>query len=267
MPHQTGFSRYTHAYRTATRLAALFSLDLATPLRSIWRSPWFLNAALVYGQAARGSRFPLRAENLYPILTDLQAPAANVSDHYFYQDLWAARHIFAVRPSTHIDVGSRIDGFVAHVLTFMPCTVIDIRPLKSAVPGLTFIQDDATHMAGFHNNSVESLSSLHAVEHFGLGRYGDPIDPDACFKAMRAFARVLQPGGRLYISAPIGRERVEFNAHRVFAPQTILESFSTLRLVSFAAVDDRGAFRNDARPEDFQSATYACGLFEFIKPG
>lgn len=92
--------------------------------------------------------------------------------------------IFFNRPQRHIDIGSRIDGFVAHFPIFMPVTEVDIRPLVRHIDGLTFLQDDATELRKLPTRSVESLSSLHVAEHFGLGRYSDPIDPDACFKFM-----------------------------------------------------------------------------------
>jgi len=113
--------------------------------------------------------------------------------------------------------------------------------------------------------SVESLSSLHAVEHFGLGRYGDPIDPTAPVKAMQAMARVIQPGGRLYFSVPIGRQRLQFNGQRVFSPVGVLGYLQPLRLVSFAAVDDTGTFRKTANPEDYTGAHCSCGLYEFTR--
>jgi hypothetical protein len=82
---------------------------------------------------------------------------------------------------------------------------------------------------------------------------------------MRAMARVLAPNGRLYFSVPVGVERVEFNAHRVFSPLTILKTFESLKLVSFAGVDDAGDFHPLARPEDFVNSRYSCGLYEFAK--
>src|SRR6266540_343059 len=118
----------------------------------------------------------------------------------------------AVRPRAHIDIGSRVDGFVAHVLTFMPVTVVDIRPLQSDVRGLTFVQGDVCRLASFQTDSIESLSSLHAIEHIGLGRYGDPIAPDGWRDALRECARVLAPGGRFYFGTPVGRERLNFNS-------------------------------------------------------
>lgn len=143
---------------------------------------------------------------------------------------------------------------------------MDIRPLDSSISGLTFLQDDATDMLKVRTDSVESLSSLHVAEHFGLGRYGDPIDPAACFRFMASLQRVLSPGGTLYFSVPIGRERVEFNANRVFAPGTILKNFPVLRLISFSYVGDDGNLYEDRDPADLPESELACGLFEFTKP-
>lgn len=227
--------------------------------------PRYLRDAAAYEAARAGEgSFGLSLRSMYPMVSDWYESAGLASGHYFHQDLWAARNIYEKRPARHVDVGSRIDGFVSHLLVFMPVEVVDIRPLKSNLRGLRFTQGDATSLEGFQTGSVESLSSLHAVEHFGLGRYGDPIDPDAWRKAMVALARILAPSGRLYFSVPIGRERLVFNAHRVFSPRTVIETFASagLSLLSFAAVDDAGAFLSDAVPDDFLSAHNSCGLFE-----
>lgn len=202
---------------------------------------------------------------LRPILVEFDDQAGVAGGHYFFQDLWAARKIFARRPANHLDIGSSVNGFVAHLLVFMPVTLIDIRPLDSNVEGLKYIQDDATDLKGFADDSVDSLSCLHAVEHFGLGRYNDPIDAEGSFRAMRSMARVLKSGGRLYLSLPIGRERVEFNSQRVLSPQTILETLKDLKLVSFSTVADDGVFRSDQDPKNYIDSRYACGMFEFTK--
>jgi hypothetical protein len=200
-----------------------------------------------------------------PCLSDRYAAAGTFHSHYFHQDLWAARKIFERRPHKHLDVGSRLDGFVAHVLAFMPVTVLDLRPLEADVEGLLFVRDDATSMSHFDDNSIDSLSSLNVAEHFGLGRYSDAVDPNGCFQFMSALERVLSPGGRLYFSVPIGRERVEFNAHRVFGVETVLSSFPRLTVVSFSFVDDDGQFHKDVDPAEVPRSEYACGLFEFTK--
>lgn len=235
-------------------------------LATLRRMPQFLREKRRYGKQAEGSPFALGTGPQAAILTDYDAPAGIARGHYFHQDLWAARRIFAQRPSRHVDIGSRIDGFAAHVLTFMPLTIVDIRPLDSPVDGLTFQQGDATNLSSIPDGTIESLSMLHALEHIGLGRYRDTIDANGWKLAAGELARVLAPGGRLYLSVPIGRERVEFNSHRVFAPRTIIDAFTALQLVAFHAVDDSERMRMDPDPSEFDAAAFSCGLFEFTKP-
>ena len=67
------------------------------------------------------------------------------------------------------------------------------------------------------------LSCLHAIEHFGLGRYNDPIDVDGHIKGITNLVKLVSTGGYLYISFPIGQnDEIYFNAHRVFRADTIL---------------------------------------------
>ena len=248
-----------------------FGMDPLQFVRALKGIPTLFRNYFTYANASRNNqsiKFPLQLRDLRPRFHNYKSDAGVARGQYFYQDLWAARKIYERLPSHHVDVGSRVDGFISHLLVFMPVTVIDIRPLSSNVPGLTFIQEDATTLSSIPPHSVESLSSLHAIEHFGLGRYGDPVDPDACFKAMSSLARVLKAGGRLYFSVPIGRERLEFNAQRVFSPRTIWLVYAKelgLDIVSFSAVDDNGRFHEDVNPEEFVHAENSCGLWEFTK--
>ncbi len=240
-------------------------LDIRKGVRALAGIPYFVRTSWSYSRAAKGSAFPFQASNLRPMLDDRNGSAGALNAHYFFQDLWAARRIFLARPKRHVDIGSSIEGFVAHVLTFMPVEVIDIRPLPQQITGLTFVQEDATTLARFADDSLESLSSLHAVEHFGLGRYGDPLSAHSYSEAMRSLERVLAPNGRLYFSVPIGRQRVQFNSQRIFDPQAVMDGFPGLELVSFSAVDDAGAFHENVMPDHFSKLSCGCGLFEFTK--
>lgn len=208
--------------------------------------------------------FPMKRRMLFPALSDFE-DAAGALGNYFHQDLWAARKIFRRQPKRHLDIGSRIDGFVGHLLVFMDVSVIDVRAMPPDVEGLSFVQADATRMEHFETDSVDSLSSLHAAEHFGLGRYGDNVDPDACFEFMRALQRVLAPNGQLLFSVPIGTEALHFNAHRIFAPQTVIDTFNQLTLVSFSTVQDRDRLIENADPALYLEERYQVGLFEFTK--
>lgn len=245
------------------RWAQVSGIDIVAMRAVLRHGRRFVHDARTYG---RDAQFPLRRADLRPVLTDLDAEAGMASGHYFHQDLWAARLIHYRRPDRHVDVGSRVDGFVAHLLTFMPVEIIDIRPLSTDVEGLSVRIGDMRDLAGIPNRSIDSLSSLHAVEHVGLGRYGDPVEVDGWKRAVGSLVRVLAPGGRLYLSVPVGRQRVEFNAQRVFAPSTILEAVRDLELVSFAAVGDDGALHEGIDPAVVADAEYACGLFELGRP-
>ena len=59
--------------------------------------------------------------------------------------------------------------------------------------------------------------SISSFEHDGLGRYGDPVDPEGDLKAMAYMRdRVVKPGGALLLAMPSGGDFIEFNAHRIF---------------------------------------------------
>ena len=58
--------------------------------------------------------------------------------------------------------------------------------------------------------------SISSFEHDGLGRYGDPLNPDADLEAMAEMERVVVDGGLLLLAVPVGAEALIWNAHRVY---------------------------------------------------
>lgn len=195
---------------------------------------WIVKDAILYSKLNKHPAMIIKEEYNMPVYTDKVAKAGSIHS-YFWQDLWAARKIYKESPETHYDIGSRVDGFVAHLLTFRDnVNLIDIRPLDRPVDGLKFTCADATNLNDFKDESIESLSALCSLEHFGLGRYGDKIDPDACYKCFEAIRRKIKKGGNIYLSVPVGREHLEFNAHRVFYASTIVEAFSEFELIEYS---------------------------------
>jgi hypothetical protein len=214
--------------------------------------------------AAQRAQFPLR---LLPTLSDKYAESGSASGHYFHQDLWAARHIHRHAPLRHVDVGSRIDGFIAHLLSFREVEVLDIRVLVSKVVGLSFRQANLMSDAPLTVEPSMSVSCLHALEHFGLGRYGDPLDVDGWRKGLRNLAGIVSPGGLLYIGVPISnQQRIEFNAQRIFAPETIVDAARELGLtmIEFSYIDDEGNFIENSEPKAVR-CEFGCGCYVFAK--
>jgi len=204
----------------------------------------------------------------YPICWDKGDQAGNIGS-YFYQDLWAAKKIFVAQPEEHYDIGSRVDGFIAHLLSFRKnIKLLDIRPLESKISGVDFIQCDATNLDNIPDNSIESLSALCSLEHFGLGRYGDPIDPEACFKCFAAIQKKIKKNGKIYISLPVGKEHIEFNAHRVFYAETIVRAFDGMVLEEYSTTFGENIDYNvDVHAHDEVTAKGGnlFGLFVFKK--
>jgi hypothetical protein len=212
-----------------------------------------------------------QVSSIYPILSDWSDQAGGGSGAYFHQDLLVARRIYEAQPQRHIDVGSRFDGFVAHVAVFREIEVVDIRPMLNSIHNVKFLQADLMQSVTPLLAGTDSLSCLHALEHFGLGRYGDPIDPNGHLKGFKSLIEMLKPDGRLYLSFPIGRPVVEFNAHRVFDCQEILRwpGCELLRLDRFDYVDDEGALHEEIPPGEIPvrcaALVHGCGIYSFTR--
>ena len=179
-----------------------------------------------------------------PILNEFNEEAGIANGQYFHQDLVVASYVYKASPQRHIDIGSRIDGFVAHVASFRDIEYMDIRELQpSEHERIKFIQANIMKDNPSYHEVADSISCLHAIEHFGLGRYGDPICPNGHTIGFTNIVRMLKDGGTLYVSFPIGTStRVEFNAQRVFHPREIFAwaGHENLELVQFDYVDDAG---------------------------
>lgn len=248
-------------------------MSLLQRTASLWIKPvWqFRPGALAhYGRYFREwrtySQMPgaeqLALKDAFPMLHD-RTDTTPFDAHYFYQSVWAAQQIQASGVPQHVDVGSWV-VYAGMLTAFTNVTFVDIRPLETNINRMRAVNGSLLALP-FADNCVRSVSCLHVVEHIGLGRYGDPLDPYGTVKAIHELKRVLAPGGRLFFSTPVGQARVQFNAHRVHSPLQILEHFDGLRLVEFSVVDDRGTLVRDTQPEHYQNAYYACGMFEFTR--
>ncbi|MCE0484483.1 MAG: DUF268 domain-containing protein [Methylacidiphilales bacterium] len=213
---------------------------------------------------------------LYPCLADKEESGGTAKGHYFHLDLLIARKIYQRKPRRHLDVGSRIDGFVAHVAAFREIEIIDIRPLEK---GVTHIKVQCADLTGDLPPELigccDSLSCLHALEHFGLGRYGDPIKYTGYLDGLINIHHILEPGGKFYFGTPMGPQRVEFNAHRVFSARYLWELLMpSYRIDTFSFVDDAGDLHEDIdlktpdlqkKIDDNFGCDHGCGIFELTR--
>ncbi len=234
----------------------------------LFRETFYMKDFQEYREKNTRKAFDIRTCDLWPVISD-KFRKAGTTGNYFWQDLWAAQLIHKSGVRKHLDIGSRIDGFIGHLLAMgIEVSIIDVRDFPANIENLHTIVDDATSLRQISDESIESMSALCSLEHFGLGRYGDPIDPEACFKCFENIQRKMKRGGRLYLSLPVGRERLEFNAHRIFYPSTVVDCFQEMDLKEFSCTS-QGTLEHNVDihqyDKDCHNGEWRYGLFYFIK--
>ena len=246
--------------KKVNHLLNIFGLNL----KKIFSLIYFPRYILEYIKFSKASG---KLVKINPILTDFHDMAGNAKGHYFYQDLLVSQFIFKDDPLNHLDIASRIDGFVAHVASFRKIEISDIRNLDGKIDNIHFTQIDFTSNL-LNAKKYKSISCLHAIEHFGLGRYNDNIDIKGHLKGFLNIIELLEQNGKLYISFPISNyPRIEFNAHRVFHPNDIFNwnGCEKLKLLRFDYVNDEGDLIKNTNTNDVINMSYACGIYTFIK--
>lgn len=211
------------------------------------------------------SRFFLYWSDRYPCLYD-KTDQTDFGRHYVYHTAWAGRVLAATKPSNHIDISSCL-RFVSIASAFVHIDFFDYRPAKIELDNVTSNSADITALP-FKTGSIHSLSSMHVVEHIGLGRYGDPFDYEGDIKAIAELKRVLAPGGNLLFVVPIGKPRIQFNAHRIYSYAQIREYFADLHLNEFVLIPDDprdGGLVANPSADLINRQMFGCGCFWFIK--
>lgn len=234
-----------------------YGLDPVKLLIALRNTPRFVIEFLKFKHKLPNSTF-------LPSVLDYSDSSGAADGHYFWQDLIVAKWIYEEKPISHVDLGSRVDGFIAHLLTFREVTQIDIRKMDSTIPHLKFIQRDILKENNSDVRKFDSASSLHSIEHFGLGRYGDPLVVDGHIQGLKNLAEMVKPGGKLYISFPIGKSEVQFNSQRILEPNFPLGLLEDFRLLEFVVVPWKGSPIYGKKPQDFDVRIKgSAGIYKF----
>jgi hypothetical protein len=214
---------------------------------------------------ANDVRFKASLKSIYPCLKD-KTLATSFDRHYIFHTAWAARILAKSKPESHVDFSSSL-YFCSIVSSFIPIKFYDYRPAALNLSGLISNHADLTTLQ-FANDSIQSISCMHVIEHIGLGRYGDPLNPVGDLVAASELSRVLALGGNLLVVLPVGKPNIYFNAHRVYSYDQVKEMFIGLILIEFSLIPDdpqNGGIIPNATPEETKQQKYGCGLFWFTK--
>ena len=246
-------------------LSSQVGIDLIKMFRFIYGIPRYIRDFFYFRTKYSGQI------TVQPCLHDWYEEGGETKDEYFLQDLLVAIKVFEANPERHVDIGSRVDGFVAHVASFRQIEVFDVRPITTQIPNVVFKQADFLKPLEGKKDYCDSLSCLHALEHFGLGRYGDPVVSEGFVHGFVNMSALLRLGGTFYLSVPIGISRVEFNANRVFDPRIIVK----LAVENFFNLSNLTIIRQNGKIESFvfdedkfsklACQRYSLGIFTFVK--
>lgn len=210
------------------------------------------------------SRFEINWENRWLCLYD-RTSTTPLDIHQTYNVTWFSRILTELKPKKHIDIASRFNDTILPLSAFIDMDFYDIRPVIPPfnIKGLKCIDGSITNL-DIDSNSVESISSFSVIEHIGLERYGDPFDPQGDIKAINELIRVTKPGGNIFISVPVmGKPQIQYNAHRVYTANMIIELFDKCTLKEFSKLNSKNIPIFDM--EEIEPDHFSEGLFWFIK--
>lgn len=229
------------------------------------KEKWFSECFKKFKALDKDHRFLLLKKDFWKCLDD-NTQTSGFCTHYTYHPGWAARVLAQTKPSKHIDISSCLI-FSSIMSAFIPFEFYDLRPAEFYLDNLNCGRADLLNLP-FPDDSIESLSCMHTIEHVGLGRFGDEIDPDGDLKAISELKRVLKKGGNLLFVVPVGKPRIQYNAHRNYSYEMIMDYFKDLTLKDYTLVPDNalevGMIKN-ATQEVTDQQIHGCGCFWFQK--
>ncbi|MFA6463639.1 MAG: DUF268 domain-containing protein [Candidatus Paceibacterota bacterium] len=225
-------------------------------------SPFILKDYFVYKKIDKEKRFKINLKDFYPQIKD-KTIKTGFDTHYVYHTSWAARKVKEINPIKHIDISSSL-YFCGIVSAFVPVDFYDYRPADLKLSNLQSKEGDL-HNLPFESNTIKSISCMHTIEHIGLGRYGDPIDSNGDIKAINELKRVVVKDGSLLFVTPVGKPKIEFNAHRIYSYEQIVSYFDGFELKEFTLITDKGDFIENADKNLVKEQKYGCGCFWFVK--
>ena len=143
---------------------------------------------------------------------------SNRETHYYGStDTWLYEALdkYNIADSRVVIFGSTIPWYESIAINrgCRKCCVIEYGDRDSDYEGISFLKPNSEETFSLDADFGFSISSF---EHSGLGRYGDPLDPDGDIKAMKISKKIIRKGGIMFLSIPVGKDKVVWNIHRVY---------------------------------------------------
>ena len=161
-------------------------------------------------------------DNFKPEIFEQYLEKANKRENFYYgpTDAWLYEALtkYPIEGKDICIIGSANPWYEAIAVSFgaKSCTVIEYSKRESFHESITYLQPHEITEGDF-----DVCFSISSVEHDGLGRYGDPLDPDGDLKAMENLKNFLKDDALVYFAVPVGLDKVVFNVHRVYGEKRL----------------------------------------------
>ena len=158
-------------------------------------------------------------------------------ESFYYEDtdqcLYSALNDHAINGKQVAIIGSAQPIYEGVCLAFDGHPVsIDYQTIIAEDSRIKVLPIDEYNDGGHQFDVAFSISTF---EHSGLGRYGDPLDPDGDIKAIQHLRKMIKPGGLLFLAVPlsIDKDILCWNTHRVYGKHRIKKLLSEWKVVDF----------------------------------
>jgi hypothetical protein len=190
------------------------------------------------------------------INTYIEKIKLNQTFYYGNTDLWLYKALekYPILGKEVVIIGSTVPWYESVVIAYggYP-TTIEYNKIVSDDDRLTLMTVEE-----FNNNpkKFDVILSISSIEHDGLGRYGDPINPTGDLEFMAtAKEKYLREDGVMILAVPTGRDCLTWNAHRIYGPlrlPLLLKEWNLIDTFGFR----KSAFRNPLGDQSYQPIYY-----------
>jgi len=161
--------------------------------------------------------------------------------HYEETDLWLyeaiEKYIGGIKGKNGLVIGSEEPCYEACAIYYEANNVmmVEYQKVTSEHPKLiTSTVEEFSKM----NENYDFAISISSVEHSGLGRYGDEIDPNGDLESMEFLKNNLKEGGLCFLAVPIGKDQIIWNAHRIYGRNRLPKLIEGFEVVdTFGLID------------------------------
>ena len=178
---------------------------------------------------------------------------------------WVFQNLDLPRGAKILDFGCSQSPLALHLASLgYRVTGVDLRPYGFVHPDLRLVEGDFLK-SGFTDGEFDAVVAVSAVEHTGLGAYGEPRANQADRRIIAEFHRVLRPGGRLLLTVPYGR-RGETSWYRVYDRGSLEELLSPLSIarIDYYAGIGRTAWSPVSSEEIARIDSVRCGYAQGV---